>query len=96
MDYRMMLATVTPMTPAYQAARILAAWRSQNATGLHQELQRSLELSADEQPRSFLEERCQLLRAATQGIQDAPDPLTAGDPKLRRCLDLLQHLAQMP
>jgi hypothetical protein len=84
------------LTPADQAARILAAWTSQNATGLHEELQRSLELSAGQPAWGIQEERLQLLRAVTEGIKDVPDPLTPGDPKLRRCLYLLRHLAQTP
>ncbi len=90
----MLMSEPSILTPADQAARILAAWTSQNATGLHEELQRSLELSWTPQAGCAEEERLQLLRALTEGMQDAPDPLTPGDPKLRRCLDLLRHLAQ--
>jgi len=90
----MLMSDPSTLTPADQAARILAAWTSQNATGLHEELQRSLDLSSAEPAWGIHEERFQLLRAVTEGIQDAPDPLTPGDPKLRRCLDLLRHLAQ--
>jgi len=82
------------LTPADQAARILAAWTSQNATGLHEELRRSLEISFAQPALAIQEERLQLLRAVTEGIQDAPDPLTLEDPKLQRCLYLLRHLAQ--
>jgi hypothetical protein len=92
----MTLSERTPLTPASQAARILAAWTSQNATGFHEELQRSLELSAAQPAWGIQEERLQLLRAVTEGIQDIADPLTPGDPKLRRCLYLLRHLAQTP
>ena len=92
----MTLSDTSSLTPADQAARILAAWTSQNATGLHEELRRSLELSAIEPAWSIQEERLQLLRAVTQGMQNAADPLTRGDRKLDRCLDLLRHLAQTP
>ena len=92
----MTLLDPSTLTPADQAARILAAWTSQNATGLHEELQRSLELSSAQPPWSFQDERLQLLRAVSQGMQDAADPLTPGDRKLQRCLDLLRHLAQTP
>jgi hypothetical protein len=91
-----MILSDTSTTPADQAARILAAWTSQNASGLHEELQRSLELSSTQTAWGIVEERLQLLQAVTEGMQDAPNPLTAGDPKLRRCLDLLRHLAQTP
>jgi hypothetical protein len=90
----MLMSEPSTLTPADQAARILAAWTSQNATGLHEELQRSLELSSAQPAWGVQEERLQLLRALTEGMQDAPDPLTPEDPKLRRCLDLLRHLAQ--
>ena len=92
----MLMSEPSTLTPADQAARILAAWTSQNATGLHEELQRSLELSSAQPVRSIQEERLQLLRAVTEGIQEAADPLTAGDPKLERCLYLLRHLARTP
>jgi hypothetical protein len=82
------------LTAADQAARILAAWTSQNATGLNEELRKGLELSSEQPAWGIQEERLQLLRAVTEGIKDAPDPLTTGDPKLRRCLYLLRHLAQ--
>ena len=91
-----MVSEPAPLTPAGQAARVLAAWMSQNAAGLNEELQRSLRLSAEESAWGVQEERLQLLRAVTEGIQDAPDPLTPSDPKLRRCLYLLHHLAQTP
>jgi len=84
------------VTPAYQAARILDAWSSRNSSGLHEELRRSMDLACPDQPWSLDEERLQLLRAVAEGIQHAPDPLTTGDAKLRRCLDLLRHLAQTP
>lgn len=92
----MMMSGTSTRTPADQAARILAAWTSRNATGLHEELQRSLELSSAQAAWGIVEERLQLLQAVTEGMQDATDPLTTGDPKLRRCLDLLRHLAQTP
>jgi hypothetical protein len=90
----MLMSDSSSFTPADQAARILAAWTSQNATGLHEELRRSLALSSEQPVWGLQEERLQLLRALTEGMQDAPDPLTPADPKLRRCLDLLRHLAQ--
>ncbi|HEV3331720.1 MAG TPA: hypothetical protein VG096_12100 [Bryobacteraceae bacterium] len=90
----MMFPDAPSLTPADQAARILAAWTSQNATGLHEELRRSLELSEAQPAWGIQEERLQLLRAVTEGMQDAADPLTPGDPKLRRCLYLLRHLAE--
>ncbi len=84
-----------PMTPSGQAARILAAWSSRNSAGLHEELERSLRLSG-EPDSSVHEERLQLLHAVTEGMRHSPDPLTAVDPKMRRCLDLLRHLSQLP
>ena len=92
----MTLVNAPAPQPAYQAARILNAWRSRNAAGLREELERSLELPEDPKAGSMQEERCQLLRAITVGIKDSPNPLTPDDAKLRRCLDLLQHLAQLP
>jgi hypothetical protein len=92
----MTLIEQSSLTPAGQAARILAAWVSQNATGFHEELQKSLELSSAQPVAGIQEERLQLLRAVTEGIQDIADPLTPDDPKLRRCLYLLRHLVQTP
>ena len=82
------------MTPSGQAARILAAWRSRNTVGLHEELERTRQLTEPRCP--VQEERLELLRAVTEGMRHSPDPLTNVDPKLRRCLDLLRHLSQMP
>jgi len=91
-----MMLSDTSLTPAHQAARILAAWTQQNATGLDEELRKGLELATAEHVPGIQDERLQLLRAVTEGIKDAPDPLTPSDPKLRRCLFLLRHLAQTP
>jgi hypothetical protein len=90
----MLMSDSSTFTPADQAARILAAWTSQNASGLHEELQRSLEFSSAQTAWGIEEDRFELLRAVTEGIQDAPDPLTPADPKLQRCLYLLRHLAE--
>ena len=92
----MPVSDLASVTPAHQAARILAAWTSRNSAGLHEELRRSFDLCCPDHSRGLQEERLQLLQAVAEGMQHAPDPLRAGDRKLERCLDLLRHLAQTP
>lgn len=92
----MPVSDLTSVTPAHQAARILAAWTCRNSVGLHEELRRSFDLCCPDHSRGLQEERLQLLQAVAEGMQHAPDPLRAGDRKLERCLDLLRHLAQTP
>ena len=91
-----MMMSNAALTPADQAARLLAAWASGNPAGLREELRRSLELDCPGHPRSFQEEQLQLLRAAAEGMRFCLDPLRQADPKLQRCLDLLRHLAETP
>jgi hypothetical protein len=92
----MPVSDLASVTPAHQAARILAAWTSRNSVGLHEELRRSFDLCCPDQSRGLQEERLQLLQAVAEGMRHAPDPLQAGDRKLERCLELLRHLAQTP
>ena len=80
------------VSPSDQAARLLTAWVSRNPAGLREELRRSRELDCGLGVRDLeSEERVQLLRAVAAGIEQSP----AEDPKLRCCLDLLRHLAEM-
>ena len=83
--------------PALQAGRILEAFAAGNTPLLHQELQRSRNLGRDAIP-ALEQEQFELLRALSEGMLRAGDPLSQGrrDPGVRRCLDLLAHLAQAP
>ena len=90
----MPLAEAAPITAARQAERILAAWNAGDEPLLHHELRTSQRLQCG--PGHGLdEERLELLQAVSQGILRAPVPLlgTRQDPAIRRCLDLLAHLA---
>ena len=82
------------LTPARQAERILAAWAAGNQPLLQQELLKSqnLECQAVE---AADQERLELLMALSEGLLRSPDPLAGGrrDPSIRRCLELLAHLA---
>ena len=83
--------------PALQAERILAAWASGDESLLRQELRKSQKL--DGVPaRGLDEERLELLRAVAGGLLKSPGGLRQGrkDPSVRRCLDLLAHLAHAP
>ena|SRR5581483_2348916 len=84
-----------PVTPSLQAERILAAWASGDKTRLRQELRKSQQLDAPA-ARGLDEERFELLQAVSEGMLRASDPLSHGrrDPAVRRCLDLLAHLAK--
>ncbi len=82
------------VTPAHQAARILAAWNSRNPAGLQLELERSLNLCCPDHAWGLQEERLELLQAVAGGIRHAPDPLVPGDRQVERCLDLLRHLVE--
>lgn len=93
----MPLAEASHLTPALQAGRILAAWASGDAPLLHEELQKSQHLGGA--PGQGLdEERLELLHAVSEGMLRAQDPFRGGrrNPAIRRCLDLLAHLAQSP
>jgi len=82
------------VTPAHQAARILAAWDSRNSAGLQVELQRSLDLCCPDHSWGLQEERLQLLQAVAEDIRHAGDPLVPGNRKVERCLNLLRHLVE--
>jgi hypothetical protein len=85
-------AEVSTVSSSQQAARLLTAWVSRNPTGLREELRNSLHLDAVRTPQNWEEEeRTQLLHAVASSIQQS----SAGDPKLRCCVDLLRHLAEM-
>ena len=86
-----------PLNPALQAGRILEAFAAGNTSLLHQELQRSRNLSRAATP-ALEQEQFELLHALSEGMLRAGDPLSQGrrDPAIRRCLDLLAHLAQAP
>lgn len=91
----MPLADTLEVTPARQAKRILAAWAAGDGPLLREELQKSQQLTCAT-GHGLDEERLELLLAVSQGLLRSPDPLLGGreDPALRRCLDLLAHLAQ--
>jgi len=82
------------LTPARQAERILAAWATGNQLLLQQELQRSQRLDCEDYA-ALDQERLELLLALSEGMLRTPDPLAGGrrDASVRRCLDLLAHLA---
>lgn len=84
----------SPLTPARQAGRILAAWATGDECLLRQELQKSQNFDYPSRP-GLEEERLELLMAASQGMMRAPSRLRGGrkDPAVQRCLDLLAHLA---
>ncbi len=84
--------TTFALNTALQAERILKAWASGDEPSLHRELQKSRQLSRLSQAPGMDEERMELLLAVTEGMLSSPDPL-ASDPPVRRCLDLLKHLA---
>ena len=85
------------VNPAGQAGRILQAFASGNEPLLQQELQRSQTLGIAAN-RGLEEERFELLHALSLGMLRACGSLSEGrrDPAVRRCLDLLGHLAQAP
>jgi hypothetical protein len=97
----MPLVDTLNLNPALQAGRILEAFSSGNQPLLHQELQRSRRLAHGAAP-GLEEERLELLLALSEGLSDGM--LRAGDlfsesrpdPAVRRCLDLLAHLAKAP
>ena len=93
----MPLADTLSTSPARQAGRILEAFASGNEPLLHQELQRSREISCTG-ARGLEAERLELLQALAAGMLRSRTPLAEGrkDPAVRRCLDLLAHLAQVP
>lgn len=88
---------ILQQNPALLAGRILEAFDTGNLPLLHQELQRSRNLGCAAAP-ALAQEQFELLRALSEGMLRAGDPLTQGrrDPAIRRCLDLLAHLAQAP
>ena len=83
--------------PALQAGRILEAFASGNEPLLHQELRRSRDFECDSLP-GLEQERFELLQALSEGMLRSGNPLSDGrnDPAVRRCLDLLAHLALAP
>ena|SRR5579864_2664933 len=93
----MPLADTLSTSPSFQAGRILEAFASGNEPLLHQELRKTRNLGR--LPAHGLEEeRFELLQAVSEGMLRFPNPLAEGrrDPAVRRCLDLLAHLAQVP
>jgi hypothetical protein len=93
----MPISDCSPLTPARQAGRILAAWAAGDEPLLRQELQKSQNLDCSSRP-GLDEERLELLMAISEGMMRVPHRLQTGrkDPAVRRCLDLLAHLAQTP
>ncbi|GEM_PF-3341947 len=91
----MPVADAPAVNPVRQAGRILEAFASGNQGLLYQELQRT-QLPAPPAIGGLEEERLELLQAVSEGMLRAGDPLSQArrDPALRRCLDLLTHLAQ--
>ena len=86
---------ISQSSPAFQAVRILEAFSAGNQPLLYHELQKTRHLGPATAP-GLEEERLELLRAVSEGMLRAGDPLSLGrrDPAIRRCLDLLAHLAQ--
>ena len=78
-----------------QAGRILDAWASGNQPLLQRELENSRQLSPSGRMTGIDEERVELLRAISEGMLRSAGPL-AVDPAVRRCLDVLRHLAKRP
>ena len=91
----MPLADTLIPNPARQAGRILEAFAAGNQPLLQQELEKSQCLGSPAL-RGLEEERLELLQAASEAMLRLGDPLSEGrrDPAVRRCLDLLAHLAQ--
>lgn len=87
--------TTRNVTPALQAERILMAWESGDESLLRQELHKTQNLGWTA-ARGLDEERLELLQAVSEGMLRAANPFCYGrkDPAVRRCLDLLAHLAQ--
>ncbi|MBZ5575429.1 MAG: hypothetical protein LAP40_02585 [Acidobacteriia bacterium] len=85
------------VTPARQAGRILAAWNAGDEPLLQMELQNSQGLRCPS-GQGLDEERLELLWAVSGKILRARLPLQENrrDPAVRRCLDLLAHLAHTP
>jgi len=82
-------------TPDRLAERILAAWESGNELLLRQELRKTQSLGCVAAG-GLDEERLELLQALSRDMLRPATPLSEGrrDPAVRRCLDLLAHLAQ--
>ncbi|HLK49912.1 MAG TPA: hypothetical protein VKT49_17335 [Bryobacteraceae bacterium] len=93
----MPLADTLSTSPALQAGRILEAFASGNEPLLHEELQKTRNLRRSLSP-GLEEERFELLQALAEGMLRFRARLSEGrkDPGVRRCLDLLAHLAQTP
>lgn|SRR5581483_4493270 len=87
--------TALNVTPALQAERILMAWESGDESLLRQELRKTQKVGSAA-ARGLDEERLELLQAVSEGMLRATDPFCHGrkDPAVRRCLDLLAHLAE--
>ena len=82
---------------ALQAGRILEAFASGNEPLLQQELHNSQGLGNATAP-GLEQERWELLQALSEGMLRSGNRLSEGrrDPAVRRCLDLLAHLAHGP
>ena|SRR5579872_1234544 len=91
----MSFAETMNVNPSLQAERILAAWESGNELLLRQELRKTQSLPCAV-ARGLDEERLELLQALSEGMLRTAAPLSDArrDPAIRRCLDLLAHLAQ--
>jgi hypothetical protein len=91
----MRFAQTLNVTPALQAERILTAWESGDESLLRQELRKTQEMDGTAAC-GLDEERLELLQAVSQGMLRTASPFCYGrkDPAVRRCLDLLAHLAQ--
>ena len=83
--------------PALQAGRILEAFASGNEPLLHQELRRSRDFEPASLP-GLEQERFELLQALSEGMLRSGNLILDGhkNPAVRRCLDLLAHLALAP
>lgn len=81
------------VNPARQAGRILEAFAAGNESLLHHELQKSQYASPAPLP-GLEAERLELLQAVSEGMLRASLLEGRRDPAIRRCLDLLAHLAQ--
>jgi hypothetical protein len=91
----MTFVETTNATPARHAERILAAWESGDEPLLRQELRETLNLGYTAAG-GLDEERLELLQALSAGMLRTAAPVSDGrrNPAVRRCLDLLAHLAQ--
>ena len=91
----MALADTLSTSPALQAGRILEAFASGNEPLLQEELQKTRNLGRALTP-GLEDERLELLQGLAEAMLRSRARLAEGrkDPAVRRCLDLLAHLAQ--